>query len=161
MKIGITGDTHGSLQAMRKIVAAMPSVDIWLHTGDHASDARVLSNLTGIKAICVAGNCDIGDYATDAKIDEFIVLENYKIWLTHGHRYIQWNEKADLGYWAKQYDQDIVVYGHTHMPVCEQYGDALLINPGSPARPRGGSEPQFAVLTLTKGGTPEVEFIKI
>ncbi len=161
MKIGITGDTHGNMQAIRRIVAISPSVDIWLHTGDYASDANVLASQTGIKVVSVAGNCDIGTHATDAKPDEFIVLENYKIWLTHGHRYMQWNEKADMGYWAKQFDQDIVVYGHTHMPVCEYYGDALLINPGSPSRPRGGSDAQFAVLTLNKGETPEVEFIKL
>lgn len=93
--------------------------------------------------------------------DEFLVLENYKLWLTHGHKYIQWNVKADLGYWAKELDQDIVVFGHTHMPLCEYYGDALLINPGSPSRPRGGSKPSFAVLNLQKGETPEVEFFQL
>ena len=52
------------------------------------------------------------------------------------------------------------VFGHTHVPLCEYYGDALLINPGSPSRPRGGSKPCFAVLTLQKGATPEVEFFQ-
>ena len=39
MKIGITGDTHGSMQAMRKLLSVTPPVDLWLHTGDHAEDA--------------------------------------------------------------------------------------------------------------------------
>ena len=94
-------------------------------------------------------------------MDEFLVLEDFKLWLTHGHKYIQWNTKADLGYWAKELDQDIVVFGHTHVPLCEYYGNALLINPGSPSRPRGGSKPSFAVLTLQKGATPEVEFFQL
>ena len=105
------------------------------------------------------GNCDF--FANDTKVDEFLVLEDYKLWLTHGHKYIQWKVTADLGYWAKALDQDIVVFGHTHVPLCEYYGDTLLINPGSPSRPRGGSNPSFAVLTLQKGATPEVEFFKI
>ncbi|MDY4919758.1 MAG: metallophosphoesterase [Phascolarctobacterium sp.] len=159
MKIGITGDTHSSLQAMRRIVNLTPPVDLWLHTGDHAEDANLLHNWTGIKTVCVRGNCDI--VANEAKVDEFLVLENFKVWLTHGHKYIQWNEKTDLGYWAKQLDQDIVIFGHTHVPMCEEYGDPLLINPGSPSRPRGGSKASFAVLTLLKGQLPEVEFFTL
>jgi predicted phosphodiesterase len=41
------------------------------------------------------------------------------------------------------------------------YGDVLLINPGSPARPRGGSKPSFAVLTLHAGEKPQVEHIEL
>ena len=33
MKIGITGDTHGSTQAMRRVINATPPVERWLHTG--------------------------------------------------------------------------------------------------------------------------------
>ena len=159
MKIGITGDTHGSQQAMRKLLSVTPPVDLWLHTGDHAEDANLLQNLTGIQTVSVRGNCDF--FANDTKVDEFLVLEDYKLWLTHGHKYIKCKVTADLGYWAKALDQDIVVFGHTHVPLCEYYGDTLLINPGSPSRPRGGSNPSFAVLTLQKGAKPEVEFFKI
>ena len=159
MKIGITGDTHGSQQAMRKLLSLTPPVALWLQTGGHPEDANLLQNLTGIQTVSVRGNCDF--FANDTKVDEFLVLEDYKLWLTHGHKYIQWKVTADLGYWAKALDQDIVVFGHTHVPLCEYYGDTLLINPGSPSRPRGGSNPSFAVLTLQKGATPEVEFFKI
>ncbi len=157
MRIGITGDTHGSVQAIRRLLQRTPPVELWLHTGDYARDANLLHNLTGIKTVRVRGNCDLLD--DGAKYDEFLVAENFKLWLTHGHKYIQWNEKADLGYWAEQLDQDIVIYGHTHTPANAYYGDALLLNPGSPARPRGGSAPCFAVLTLQRGEKPEVEFI--
>ena len=109
MKIGITGDTHGSQQAMRKLLSVTPPVDLWLHTGDHAEDANLLRNLTGIQTVSVRGNCDF--FANDTKVDEFLVLEDYKLWLTHGHKYIQWKVTADLGYWAKALDQDIVVFG--------------------------------------------------
>ena len=159
MKIGITGDTHGSAQAIRKILQRTPPVELWLHTGDHAADANMLHNLTGIKTVCVRGNCDLLD--NNARYDEFLVVENFKLWLTHGHKYIQWQEQADLGYWAKQLDQDIVIYGHTHIPLNAYYGGALLLNPGSPSRPRGGSKPCFAVLTLQRGERPAVEFIEL
>lgn len=159
MKIGITGDTHGSVQAMRKLLQLTPPVDLWLHTGDHATDANMIQHATGIKAVSVRGNCDyIGD---GVLFDEYLELEGYKLWLTHGHKYIEHSVKADLGYWAHQLGQDIVVFGHTHEPLCEYYDDTLLINPGSPSRPRGGSVACFAVLTLEAGKTPEVEYIKL
>lgn len=159
MKLGITGDTHGNMQAIRKVLQQAPPVDLWLHTGDHATDANVIQHATNIKTVRVRGNCDLID--DGALWDEYLELEGYKIWLTHGHKYIEFNPKADMGYWAHQLGQDIMIFGHTHVPLCEQCGDALLINPGSPARPRGGSAPCFAVLTLAAGKTPEVEYFKI
>lgn len=158
MKIAITGDTHGNMQIMRKLVQQLPPTDLLLHTGDHAEDANFLQSITGVKTVSVCGNCDLH---CSVKPDEFLEIGNFKIWLTHGHKYIKWSEKSDLGYWAKQLGQDIVIYGHTHIPVCEYYDKSLLINPGSPARPRGGSDACFAILTLEDNKIPEVEFIKI
>lgn len=157
MKIGITGDTHGNLECIRKIVELAPqNIEQWLHTGDHAEDADELADLTGLPVARVLGNCDY-DY-DQAKIDVYLTLAGYKIWLTHGHRYIGRAPAAELGWWAGQVEADIVVYGHTHVPMCDYYGDKLIINPGSPSRPRGGSKPCFAVLTLEAGQKPKVEF---
>lgn len=159
MKLGITGDTHGSTQALRRLLQLTPPVDLWLHTGDHATDANLLRDASGLQVVRVRGNCDLID--DGAKYDEFLELEGYKLWLTHGHRYIERNEKADLAYWAHQLEQDIIVYGHTHVPLCVWQTGTLLVNPGSLARPRGGSKPCFAVLTLQRGVEPQVEFIQL
>lgn len=133
MRIGITGDTHGSAQAIRRILQQTPPIELWLHTGDYAADANRLHDATGIKTVRVRGNCDLLD--DGSKYDEYLEIEGYKIWLTHGHRYIERNVQADLGYWAKQLGQDIVVFGHTHVPMAEYYAETLLVNPGSPSRP--------------------------
>ena len=133
MRIGITGDTHGSAQAIRRILQQTPPIELWLHTGDYAADANRLHDATGIKTVRVRGNCDLLD--DGSKFDEYLEIEGYKIWLTHGHRYIERNVQADLGYWAKQLGQDIVVFGHTHVPMAEYYAETLLVNPGSPSRP--------------------------
>ena len=42
MKIGITGDTHGSKQAIRQVLHAVPPVEYWFHTGDYSQDGRFL-----------------------------------------------------------------------------------------------------------------------
>ncbi|MFQ9936577.1 MAG: metallophosphoesterase [Phascolarctobacterium faecium] len=40
VKIGITGDTHGSKQAIRQVLHAVPPVEYWFHTGDYSQDGR-------------------------------------------------------------------------------------------------------------------------
>lgn len=157
MRIGITGDTHRKVQAIRQIVRMAPPVEMWLHTGDHAADANLLHSLSGLPVTSVTGNCD---YVREAfRPDELLELEGFHIWLTHGHKYIDRHEAADMAWWARQLGADIAVYGHTHVPKNEYYGDTLLLNPGSPCRPRGGSQPCFAVLTLNAGEKPQAEFI--
>lgn len=159
MRIGLVSDTHSNIQVLRKIAQIAPPVEMWLHAGDHWQEANVLAQLTGLKVIAVQGNTD--PRTDEIKLDEYLEFEGFKIWLTHGHRYIEGDARSSLGFWAKQLEQDICVYGHTHIPMCEYYGENLLINPGSPSRPRGGSEPSFAVLTINKGEKPAVEFYKL
>lgn len=159
MRIGITGDTHGNQQAIRRIVAAAPPVELWLHTGDYSSDANFLETLTKLPVIKVAGNGD--RYDKHANPDEIFSLEDFNIWLTHGHKYFHYNNVSELAWWAGKLETQIVVYGHTHIPMFKWFGDVLLINPGSPSLPRGGSKHSFAVLTLQKGKKPEIEFIEI
>ena len=60
MKIGITGDTHGNQQIIRKIIQETPPVEMWLHTGDYSQDAYLLESMSGLPVIKVAGNCDRG-----------------------------------------------------------------------------------------------------
>lgn len=159
MRIGITGDTHGSQPAIRKIVNLAPPVEQWFHTGDYCQDALLLKQLSGLPVTGVLGNCD--GLSKEANVDEILVLEGFRVWLTHGHRYMGHTHVEELAWWAKKLEVDIVIYGHTHIPMNSYYGDILLINPGSPARPRGGSEPSFAVLNLKEGEKPQVEFFHL
>lgn len=159
MRIGITGDTHGDQQALRRVVKQAPPVEQWFHTGDYAQDGLQLKQLTGLSVTGVLGNCD--GMSQEANVDEILVLEGKRVWLTHGHRYMGHTHVEELVWWAKKLEVDIVIYGHTHVPMNTYYGDILLINPGSPSRPRGGSQPSFAVLTLKEGQPPQVEHIEL
>lgn len=159
MRIGITGDTHGSVRAIRQLVQHMPPLDLWLHTGDHAGDANLLEAYSGLKVIRVVGNCDFG--SKEALPDEFLELAGHRLWLTHGHKYIERYEKADIGYWAGQYGVEVAIYGHTHVPLVDNYGEILLVNPGSPSRPRSSFGPSFAVLELKEGQKPQAELFQL
>jgi len=43
---------------------------------------------------------------------------------------------------------DIIVTGHTHVPMVRACGGALFVNPGSVGRPRDGAEASYALLEL-------------
>lgn len=147
MRIGLISDTHGSLAAIRRAVAAAGPVDLWLHAGDFSQDAAKLAQVSGRPVTAVAGNCD---GATTYKIDEFIDAGGKKIWLTHGHRYRAKERPDELAWWAAQYEVDIVVYGHSHKPDLRLDG-VILFNPGSAGYPRGGHPPTCGLLVIEDG----------
>ena len=49
---------------------------------------------------------------------------------------------------AKNNHIDIVVYGHTHIPVYKTIDNVTFINPGSLTYPRGESDKSFGILTI-------------
>ena len=53
MRIGITGDTHGSAQAIRRILQQTPPIELWLHTGDYAADAPTACMMRQASKQCV------------------------------------------------------------------------------------------------------------
>ena len=117
--LGVISDTHGNMNAIKKAVKCCGKADLWLHAGDYCRDAALVTKLTGSKVFSVCGNCD--SINSSADVDEFINIGSRKIWLTHGHKYEVKHNPRELVFWAKQYEADIVIYGHILM---------LLILPG-------------------------------
>lgn len=146
MRIGIVSDTHGDQRMIKQVIAQAGPVALWLHAGDYVRDGRIFGEMTGLPVHMAAGNCD--PRAVELP-EQFLTCEGYRIMLTHGHRYRVKDGLQELVWWGRQYEVNIVVFGHTHKPVICREEDLLIINPGSPAFPRGGSFASFAVLELT------------
>lgn len=161
-RIGVISDTHGSLSAIAVCVKAAGAVDGWFHLGDYASDAVKLREMTGLPVFSVLGNCD-GFMSAGSVEDSFlsgqktvsservVTVERARIFLCHGHRY-----DVDMGPWTLSYRAEelsaaAALYGHTHRASLSASGSVLLLNPGSPSRPRGMSKPGFAILEIDKG----------
>jgi putative phosphoesterase len=43
---------------------------------------------------------------------------------------------------------DVICFGHSHQPVCEQRGEIWLVNPGSPTDKRTQPRYSYAVLEI-------------
>ncbi len=158
MKIGIVSDTHGSMEAVEKVVSLAPDVEMWLHAGDCTPDSGYLQTLVEVPVFAVAGNCD---WPNDNMPDERVVeAGGHKIFLTHGHIYGVRYETDLLKQTAASRGADIAVCGHTHVALIEP-GEIFVLNPGSASRPRDEARPSFMKVLLEQGQPPQAELIRM
>ena len=61
---------------------------------------------------------------------------------------------------ADELEEDIIVFGHTHIPYVKKVKDKLFINAGSVGRPKDGDN-RACYCILTIGETVEAEFIRV
>ncbi|MDK9604948.1 phosphodiesterase [Lelliottia wanjuensis] len=160
MKLMFASDIHGSLPAMERVLSRfVESGAQWLiilgdvlnHGPRNAlpegyAPAQVAEKLNQYadKIIAVRGNCDS---EVDQMLLHFpitapwqqVLLENTRLFLTHGHLFGPENlPPLATG--------DVLVYGHTHIPVAALHGDIVHFNPGSVSIPKGGHAPSYGLL---------------
>ncbi|MEA4933114.1 MAG: YfcE family phosphodiesterase [Lawsonibacter sp.] len=128
MKILVFSDSHRSLVGMyRAIEVHCP--DQVIHLGDLQRDAEEVSLAYPQLPICmVPGNCD--GWTTEAPKKQ-ITLAGTQVLLSHGHLWgVKQSYDAALAD-ARASGADILLFGHTHRPVCQQLDDGLwMLNPG-------------------------------
>ncbi len=89
-------------------------------------------------------------------------VAGFRLFLAHGHRHSVDVSPEILVNVAQSLDCDVALFGHTHMPFQETYSRILALNPGSPARPRGGSAPSFALVEFDSTSiAPRVRFMTV
>lgn len=159
MKLLIASDIHGSAYFCRKLLEAWEreQADKLVLLGDilyhgprndlprEYAPKEVIAMLNPLKEqiLCVRGNCDT---EVDQMVLEFPILADYgflyekgrMIFLTHGHVF---NEK-NLPMLKKG---DILLHGHTHVPVCREHESYIYMNPGSVSIPKEGSAHSYMV----------------
>jgi uncharacterized protein len=142
-KVLIVSDSHGSAEVLEAIERLHGNdVDLMIHCGDSELSEKdaALVNFNSVK-----GNCDFYGNFPD---DETHMINDVKIFVTHGHLYSVKSTLANLYYKAKEVQADIVCFGHSHILGAEMVDDVLFINPGSIRLPRGRRERTYAILEL-------------
>lgn len=155
MRIAVLSDTHWLAGSeLNKVLAlvAEQKPELILHAGDW-TDLSLLPELQKIAPVeAVAGNCDQAE--TTAKLGEARIVQagGVSIGLTHGHLFLYMpTPQSALRTFADDNVQ-AVVFGHSHIPLCEQHDGVLLFNPGSAVRPLGEiKKPSFGMLTVEEG----------
>lgn len=153
MKYLIASDIHGSLVYCEKLIEAFrrESADRLILLGDilyhgprndlpegyDPKGVTALLNTYRDKILCVRGNCDT---EVDQMVLSFPIMAEYAaldagdklMYLTHGHHFnINSLPPLNAG--------NILLYGHTHIPLCEERDGVLCLNPGSVSIPKNGT----------------------
>lgn len=129
-RILVFSDTHGSVSRCVSTIENVPC-DYILHAGDYDSDYKDLKRAFPDKNIIgVLGN---NDFDTNMKSDLLVMINDKRIFLTHGHRYrVKYDDNYNtLIAKAKSLNADAVVFGHTHTPCCFENDKLTVLNPGS------------------------------
>lgn len=159
MKLMFASDIHGVLRGCEKMLAAYRREraerlillgDLLYHgprngvpEGYDPIGVTALLNNAKRDILCVRGNCEA---EVDQMVLEFPVLADYMIimadsfsfFCTHGHRHNRENLPPLK-------DNDIFLYGHTHIQKAERWDGILAVNPGSVSLPKNGNPSTYMV----------------
>lgn len=160
MKLMFASDIHGSLPATEQALALFASSgaqwlillgDLLNHGPRNAlpegySPAAVAERLNSVadKIIAVRGNCDS---EVDQMLLHFpitapfaqVLLPQQRLFITHGHLY----NPERLPPLASR---DVLIFGHTHLPMAEYRDGYYFFNPGSVSIPKGGNDASYGML---------------
>ena len=162
MKLMIASDLHGSAFYTEKMLEAWKREkpgkllllgDLLYHgprndlPRDYAPKEVIkMLNSVSEQVFCVRGNCDA---EVDQMVLDFPIMADYCllfhkeqcIYVTHGHTFSEDNP-------PKLHEGDVLLTGHTHVPVCRDRG-FMYLNPGSVSIPK--EESWHGYMTLEDG----------
>lgn len=135
MRVLVFSDSHGRVGPMQDMVERYVPQVIF-HLGDVERDGDKLQKLyPEIKFYRVSGNCDWNN--PQYPPEDIARLAGKTILYMHGHTQ---SVKTGVGMAvraARAIQADLLLFGHTHCPLCEDYDDLLAINPGAAQDGRG------------------------
>jgi uncharacterized protein len=162
VRIVVLSDTH----APRRWKACPPRVAEWLRGADlilHAGDvctAAVLDELAGYAPVrAVLGNNDGPDVAAwGAPVTDEFEVEGVRIAMIH-------DAGPAAGRTARMRrrfpEADLVVFGHSHIPLDETGDGVRIFNPGSPTDRRRQPHGTIGVLDVAAGRPVEAKIIPV
>lgn len=159
MKIFVVSDTHGSIEDFLREIETMKKPDLIIHLGDYVDDGLKIEKIMGIRTIIVKGN---GDYFhRDYDEDKLIALNDKKIFITHGHNYNVRYGVDNLSYKGQEVEADLILFGHTHIPIIIEDKGRIIMNPGSPTQPRNyDGKKTFGIIEIGEKILGEIVEIK-
>lgn len=161
MRIGIISDTHihsldaGIVLAEKLLNGPFSAIDAIIHAGDHVYE-NLDSCFYPTPWYSVRGNMDSSH--GKMPLQRIVTLAETRIGIVHGWGDPSGIEKRVLSCFPAS-DIDVLVFGHSHRPVCRKSGSVLLFNPGSPTDRR--LAPYHTVGILHLGTEVSGEIIRI
>ncbi|HHU38245.1 MAG TPA: metallophosphoesterase family protein [Propionibacterium sp.] len=152
MKVIVVADSHAPRRwkgIPHVLALELQDADLILHAGDVCTPDVLDGLATHAPVKVVLGNNDGTDIRAWGATDDLeLELEGVRIAMLH----IAGPKDGRGRRMRRRFpDADVVIFGHSHMPLDEVQDGVHLLNPGSVADPRREPLPSFAVLTVDAG----------
>lgn len=137
--IGLVSDTHGWVHPF--LHTAFEGCDLIVHAGDIGT-VEVLEELGTIAPVAaVKGNIDGGDlrFLPERRIEQVGMRRIAVVHIAGSPR----SPRREIRDWLRLTRPDVVVVGHSHIPVVGRVEGALWVNPGAAGR-EGHHDERFA-----------------
>lgn len=159
MRVLIMSDTHRSLDNAYKAIEESGKIDMCLHLGDVEGDGEMIKRRLDCPLYMVRGNNDYcGIYPEELEL----YIGKYRVFMTHGHRYLVGMGIERLRDEALSCKADIAIYGHTHKPYINRGNDITIICPGSISYPRQHDrKPTYILMEVLDDGPLSIDCRKL
>lgn len=157
MRLLIISDTHGYIDAARKVIQDRGPWDHVIHLGDSLEDAIDLAVELSIDIAAVRGN---NEHPQPPGHKDELVFDSCGVtfYAIHGHELDinPWSSGferslSELARLAKEAGASIALFGHTHQAMVRKVEGVLMVNPGGLGL--GDQEKTYAVIEAEGGKT--------
>lgn len=156
MLVAVVSDSHGNRNSIEKLKKRISKAEVLIFLGDGESDLlEICSEFKG-EVYAVKGNCDMSNKYPEERL---IKILDKKIFICHGHRYGVKYGYNSIFYRGKELGADIVLFGHSHLPIIEEEDGILLMNPGSISHGMSRPNKTLGYIDIIEGKSP-IAYIK-
>lgn len=155
MRILVVSDSHKRKRALQDAVRCQPKAEMILFLGDGVDEAEDVSRelRPDQTMLLVKGN---NDWCSREPLEREIWAGETKILMMHGHsRQVKYGVGGAIQA-AKDCGAKILLFGHTHIPVCEYVDGIYVINPGALSMPLTGTQTYAVIDILPQGILPAI-----
>ncbi|WP_010529756.1 metallophosphoesterase family protein [Lentibacillus jeotgali] len=148
MKIVVIADTHlkeGKLPS--RLTDELQAADLVVHAGDWKTESVYKDLGQYGKVAGVYGNIDGEEIRKLLPAKEVLNVQGFTIGVVHGHGDKKSTEKRAIEAFSDD-QPDVIIFGHSHIPMIQYFKKQLLINPGSPTDKRTLPYYSFAILEI-------------
>lgn len=162
MRVIVLSDTHAPRRWRNcppKVAEYLRDADLILHAGDVCT-ADVLDELSAYAPVrAVLGNNDGPDIAAwGAPVEEQFEIDGLRVAMIH-------DAGAAVGRTARMHrrfpDAELVVFGHSHIPLDQSDDGVRIFNPGSPTDRRRQPQGTIGILEIADGRLLSAQIVPV
>ena len=146
-RLAVLADTHmprSGRSLPEQLLSAVTGADVILHLGDFTGFDVVELLERSAPLVAVHGNNDEPEILNRFPASLRLTLAGYAIAMIHGHLGGRTAAQAARAIT----DADVVLFGHSHRPMCLRENGRLLFNPGSPTDRRTARYRSYGAIEL-------------